>query len=348
MQKVDLEKYIDFCKKACMHYGFDEDISQKTAELLVKTDCFGIFTHGTFGLRKYLDKVPAGGMKSDVRPVIEKEGPSWAIIDGQNGMPIYNTWYGLDVAMKKASETGVAYAGVKNSGHMGACGVYSVEAAEKGYIAIVTSVSSNCMHVPGAKGKNIGNSPFSYAIPAGDHKPVFMDIAMSVVAGTKIRRAREAGQPIPEGWIYDMNGNPTTDYYNPYAFAPMAGHKGYCLSFMVECLAAVLTGGGILSEQKLWSVPDAVPNFSHCCIVIDVKKMMDMELFESRMAQAINEIANAPKADGSDRVYLPGEMEWERYDKVMKDGLVLPDDIAAEMQKLAENTGLDFCRTFSA
>ncbi|MBQ8506821.1 MAG: Ldh family oxidoreductase [Clostridia bacterium] len=340
MQRVDIEKYTQFCEKACMHYGFSREIAQKTAKLLVKTDRFGIFTHGTFGLKLYLDKVTAGGMRSDVGPIIEREGPGWAIIDGQNSMPIYNTWFALDEAMQKAGTTGIGYAAVKNSGHMGACGAYSVEAAEKGYIALVMSVSSNCMHIPGAKGRNIGNSPFSYAIPAGDHRPVFMDIAMSAVAGTKITRARMAGEPIPEGWIYDYDGKPTTDYNSPYAFAPMAGHKGYCLSFMVECLCAVLSGGGILSEQKLWSKADAVPNFSHCCIVIDVKQMMQPKLFSARMAQAIQEIASAPLAEGSERIYLPGEMEWERYEKTESCGLLLPDDILARMQQLAENTDL--------
>ena len=345
MQRVNIEKYIGFCEKACLHYGFSKEISRKTAELLVRTDRFGIFTHGTFGLKLYLDKVPAGGM-STAAPVIEKEGPSWAIVDGKNGMPIYNTWFGLDTAMKKASETGISYVGIKNSGHMGACGVYSVEAAEKGYIALVMSVSSNCKHIPGAKGKNIGNSPFSYAIPAGDHRPVFMDIAMSTVAGTKITRARMAGEPIPEGWIYDFDGKPTTDYNSPYAFAPMAGHKGYCLSFMVECLCAVLSGGGILSEQVLWKDPEAVPNFSHCCIVIDVKKMMDMDLFAARMAQAISEISSAPKAEGTERIYLPGEIEWERYDKTEVEGLTLPDDILERMTQLSERIEIPLADCF--
>ena len=328
-----------------MHYGFPEDISRKTAELLVRADRFGILTHGTYRLRQYLDKVPAGGMNSSTRLQIEKEGPSWAIVDGNNSMPAYSTWFGLDTAMKKASETGISYVGVKNSGHMGACGVYSVEAAEKGYIAIVMSVSCMNMHVPGAKGPIVSNAPLSYAFPAGDRHPVFMDIAMSVVSGTKITRAKEAGEPIPEGWIYDMDGNPSTNYNEPYAFAPMGGHKGYCLSFMVECLCTVLTGGGILSEQKLWVDPEVVPNFSHCCIVIDVKKLMNMDLFTTRMAQAITEISSAPKAEGVERIYLPGEMEWERYDRTEAEGLLLPDDIVAEMTRLSQNTDipLDDC-----
>lgn len=340
MKKVDIKKYTDFCKAACMYYGFPEDISEQTARLLVKTDKLGIFTHGTFGLKLYLQKVTEGGMASDVRPEVVSEGPSWAVVDGKNGMPVYNLYYGVEKAMEKAAETGVSYVGVKGSGHCGACGVYSIEAAERGYIALVMSVSSNCMHVPGGRGRAIGNSPLSYAFPAGKHRPVFMDIAMSLVAGTKITRARLAGEPIPEGWIYDYDGKPTTDYNKPYAFAPMAGHKGYCLAFMVEVLCAVLTGGGILSEQKLWSNLSVVPDFSHCCIVIDTRQIMDMETFEARMAQAINELATFPRAEGCDRIWLPGEKEWEHFEKAEKEGLYLPDDIVKRMTELSQITGI--------
>ena len=340
MKKVDVRKYEEFCCAACMQQGFPEDVARETARLLVRTDRFGIFTHGTYGLRKYLHKVPAGGMDPDARPEIVREGPGFAVIDGHNGMPMYTAIQGIRTGMEKASRTGTAYIGIRGSGHCGACGVYAVEAAEKGFFAIFASVSSNCMSVPGGKGKSIGNSPFAYAFPNTHGDPVFMDIAMSQVAGTKIRMAREAGKPIPPGWIVDSEGRPTTDYFSPYSFVPMAGHKGYCLSFMVEGLAAILSGGAILSAQKLWSVPEAVPEFSHFCIVIDVDKVIGLESFSGRIEAAGRELHESPKAAGSDRIWLPGEMEWQRCKK-SENGLELPDDVYAEMERLAEETGLD-------
>jgi ureidoglycolate dehydrogenase (NAD+) len=196
------------------------------------------------------------------------------------------------------------------------------------------------MHIPGGKGRAIGNSPFSYAFPAGRHRPVFLDIAMSTVAGTKITRAKLAEEPIPEGWIYDYDGHPTTNYNSPYAFAPMSGHKGYGLAFMVEGLCSILTGGGILSQQKLWSQLSVIPDFSHCCIVMDVKQMMDLDEFKARMDYAIEEIASTPRVEGVDRIYLPGEMEWERYDKAEAEGLYLPDDVIQRMNELGRTVGI--------
>ncbi len=340
MKRVDIVKYEDFCRNVCMQYGFSENVARETARLLVKTDRFGIFSHGTYGLRKYLKKVPAGGMSPDTVPEIVHDGKGFAVIDGRNGMPMYIAEQSVLVAMEKAAETGCAYVGVRNSGHCGACGVYAVEAAEKGFFAIFASVSSNCMSIPGGKGKSIGNSPFAYAFPNSHGDPVFMDIAMSQVAGTKIRMAREAGKPIPLGWIVDNDGNPTTDYFSPYSFLPMGGHKGYCLSFMVEGLAAILSGGAILSAQKLWSVPEAVPAFSHFCIVIDVDKIIGLDTFSTRLESAGKELHESPKASGSDKIWLPGEMEWQHF-KQSEKVLDLPDDVFAEVEKLAKETCQD-------
>ena len=340
MKKVNVKAYEGFCAKACEQAGLKPEAARETARLLVRTDRFGVFTHGTYGLRKYLHKIPAGGMDPKAEPEVVREGPSFAVIDGHNGMPMVTGITGIRKGIEKARATGAAYVGMRGSGHCGACGVYAVEAAEQGFFAIFASVSSNCMAVPGGKGRLIGNSPFAYAFPNGDGHPVFMDICMSEVAGTKIRRAREAGQPIPLGWICDSEGNPTTDYFAPYTFLPMAGHKGYCLSFMVEGLAAILSGGAILSAQKLWSVPEAVPAFSHFCIVIDPAQVTGAETYEAGIRTACDELHTAPKAAGHDRIWMPGEMEWERSDAA-ENGLCLPDDVWAEMEKLAGETGLD-------
>ncbi len=84
--------------------------------------------------------------------------------------------------------------------------------------------------VPGSRGPVLGTNPLAYAVPAGKERPVFLDIATSVVAAGKVYAAQAAGKPIPEGWLIDADGLPTTDpagYPRVGALMPMAGHKGY-------------------------------------------------------------------------------------------------------------------------
>jgi len=59
------------------------------------------------------------------------------------------------------------------------------------------------------------------------------------------------------------------------------------------------------------------------------------------MDQMIREIRAAPKAKGSERIYLPGEMEWERREAALRNGMELPPDVIASLVGLAEDWELD-------
>lgn len=111
------------------------------------------------------------------------------------------------------------------------------------------------MMAPGARGSVIGNNPFAFAAPAGEERPVFLDMALSTVAAGKIYAAQSHGSVIPDNWLVDEEGLPTQDisrYPLAGSLLPMAGHKGYGLAVMVEVLAAVLTGAAITKEVKSW------------------------------------------------------------------------------------------------
>ena len=69
---------------------------------------------------------------------------------------------------------------------------------------------------------------------------------------------------------------------------------------------------------------------------------MPMDVFKGVMDQLIRQIKNAPKAQGAERIYLPGEMEWERYDQVVKNGGInLPEHVMVRLRGLAEDYKID-------
>ncbi len=346
-QRVDVEKYTCFCEAACLHYGLSADAAAITARLLVRTDQFGTWTHGTLNLLLYLQKIPVGGIDAMAEPEVVVDGPAYAVIDGHNAMAVYSGYKGLEIGMQKARESGVAYVGIRHSGHYGACGVYAVTAAEQGFIALVMSNTVPNMAAPGGKGAVIGNSPIAYAVPAGPHRLVFLDIATSQVAGMKVINKIKAGESIPEGWIVDKDGQPTTHVTmdeilaGQWALSPMGGHKGYGLSFFIEVMCAVLTGGATF-QVKNWMNPSQVADVSHSLILIDVSKFMSLDAFSERMAEAIGFIAGHPTVDENGRIFLPGEMEWERYEKSVAEGMVLPDLVAQNARALADLIGYDF------
>ncbi len=62
------------------------------------------------------------------------------------------------------------------------------------------------MTAPGARGSVIGNNPFAFAVPAGEERPVFLDMALSTVATGKIYAAQSHGSVIPDNCLVDEEG----------------------------------------------------------------------------------------------------------------------------------------------
>ena len=174
---------------------------------------------------------------------------------------------------------------------------------------------------------------------------VVLDIAMSTVAGGKVMSSRDRGLPLPEGWLTDGEGLPTTDpnvFTAGGALTPFAGHKGYGIALLVESLAGVLAGAGMTSDILSWPRDSSRRcNEGHSFIAIDIGAMMPPDQFHERMDELISRMKNAPKAKGADRTYVPGEMEWECEQVAQKHGVPLTQITLHNLKGLGIDTGVD-------
>jgi len=341
MKRILLNELKTFSAEALQKAGVNAANAQIIAETLVTTDMFGVISHGTKNLLNYILKMQAGGLEPHAEPLIEAEGPSWAVINGNAGMGMVSGVKAMETAVAKAKKTGIAYVGVKNSCHFGAAGYYANLAAKRGMIGLSMSNGDPVMTIPNSSGVVIGNNPFSFAAPLKNGKSVFLDIALSNVAALKVVNAREKGEKVPKEWLVDADGNPTDDpseFPEKSHLRPMAAHKGYGFAVMVELLSSVLTGSGMLSDVKSWNLDMATPNnVGHAFIAIDIAQILPMELFEARMERLADELHNAKKAKGAERIYLPGELDWAKYDAASQSGkLELNEVMAGNLVKLSE------------
>ena len=123
---------------------------------------------------------------------------------------------------------------------------------------------------------------------------------------------------------------------------PMAAHKGYGIALMIEILTGVLAGGAFGRDVTSWVLDTPEPvNQSHSFIVMDINAIMPIDLFKKQMDALIRQIKNAPKAKGAERIYLPGEMEWDYRKKVLEHGIQLPDHVIIRLKGLAQDYDLD-------
>jgi LDH2 family malate/lactate/ureidoglycolate dehydrogenase len=192
----------------------------------------------------------------------------------------------------------------------------------------------------------MGSNPFGFAAPAGREKPILLDMATSTVAGGKVFAAAALGKAIPAQWLLDANARPTTDptlFSQAASLTPLGGYKGYGIALLIEVLSAVLTGASIRWQVLSWTFSDPSKATGHgaAFIAINIASLMPVEQFKERMDQTIREIRASEKAAGADRIYLPGEMEWERRDQALAEGMDLPEDVVASLRGLAQDLNLD-------
>ena len=68
--------------------------------------------------------------------------------------------------------------------------------------------------------------------------------------------------------------------------------------------------------------------------------MMPIDEFKQRVDTLAREIRASPRAEGADRVYLPGEIEWERREKALAEGIALPQDVRLSLEELSRVLGI--------
>jgi LDH2 family malate/lactate/ureidoglycolate dehydrogenase len=335
-----------FTSEAFRRVGLSDRDAATGADVLVTTDAWGVFTHGTKSLNGYLRRLKAGGLRPQGQPRIAAAGGSWAIVDGDSSLGMVTSAFAMQTAVAKARQQGIAYVGVRNSCHFGAAGYYAWLAAHEGFIGVAMANDIPSVAAPGSRGPVTGSNPLAYAVPAGKYRPILLDISTATVAGGKVYAARARGEPIPPNWIVDGTGRPTTDasgFPHTGALLPMAGHKGYGLSLLIETLSGILSGAAVTWGVRSWSYADATLPTLHgaAFLAIDVSCIAPLEEFARKVETMIEEIHNSPRAEGVNRLLVPGELEWERYEVAKEKGILLPSDVVANLQKASETVGLE-------
>lgn len=322
-----------------------EQDAEFTADVLASTDAMGVHTHGTKLLVGYLKKLKAGGYVAQAQPEVQREGSAWAVIDGKHALGMVGCKFALEVAMKKARQHGIAYCGLKNTGHVGAIGYYASFAARQGFIVSITGNDIPSVAVPGSTKAVLGSNPIAYGIPVLNGDPIMLDMATAAVAGGKVYAACQRGEEIPSHWLIGPDGKPTSDgslYPAKACLAPMGGHKGYGISLWCELLSGLLPGGHVTWQVGSWMFDDPkLPSYHNASFtVVDVEAIAGREAFDMRIKRLIDEIHAAPTAEDVSQVMLPGEREWSEYHRALREGVRLPSDVLEKLKQASEICGV--------
>lgn len=322
--------------------GMPEDDAATAARSLVDANLRGVDSHGIVRLLPYVTKIEQGG--TNPRPAITfvRDRAATAVVDGDHGMGQVVGTFAMQAAIERARTYGIGMVVAKGSEHYGAAAFYAQMATEHGMIGFASTNAPPVMAPWGGMAQSIGNNPVAFAVPTRTPPAIVLDMSMSRVAGGRVRLAAKKGERIPDGWIVDKHGVPSTDPADLPDGALLAeGHKGYGLAVIVEALCGALSGAAMLSEIPNWLFqPTKATNTGHAFIAMDIDHFVDVDEFLDRIETMRAELHAVPPAAGVERVLLPGDIEAGLSER-RAEGLPIPAEVHADLLELGRRYGID-------
>lgn len=312
------------------------------AASLVGANLRGHDSHGVMRIPFYLAAVREGRIQPGAKLQVERETPSVLVCDGGWGFGQVLSHELMERLIAKAGDVGIACGTLRQAAHIGRLGEYAERAAENGMAAFIfanTHGAAPRVAPVGGKRPRLGTNPLCIGMPGGEGGPFVLDFGTSATAEGKVRVKRIAGLPVPEGWILDPDGKPTTDPEQLYGdppgtILPMGGnqaYKGFGLAFMIEMLCGGFSGGPCAH-------PDPPPPVGNCAtfFVMSPELFAGLDHLRQEAASLETYVRGVPLIEGVAEVTLPGDPERRVLAERRQNGIPLDDGNWRALTQLAE------------
>ncbi len=328
-----------FATRAYLAVGLSEANASTVADLMAQADLYGADGHGVFRLPQYIRRINAGGVNKTPNIRVLRETAATALIDGDNAMGHLVMKRAAELAVEKARSAGIGWVGARLSNHAGPALLYARIPMAADMIGLYLAVG-NANHLApwGGIDMLLSTNPIAVAVPALEEPPIVLDMATTVAAYGKVKTAAQRGETMPVGWMIDRLGNPLTDpnRADEGILLPIGGYKGYGLSLIIGLLAGTLNGAALGRDVVDFNADDkATTNTGQAVMAISIDAFGDRNDFKRRVDAVARDIRNSKRLPGYDRIWLPGEQSAAKRVDREKNGVPIPAQLMASLNKLA-------------
>jgi uncharacterized oxidoreductase len=339
MRSVPAPKLVELVTAIMRAAGCAEPEARTVARRLVESNLVGHDSHGVLRVGKYLEWMREDWLRANQTPTIVFESDTIAIVDGNRAFGQVAGEFAGRLGIAKAQKAGIAMVGLRNCGHLGRVGDWAELAAEAGQVSLHFLNTSGAQRVApfGGSDRRLSTNPITIGIPVTGREHVIVDMTTSMAAEGKLMVALNRGERVPEGWIIDKQGRPTTqpkDFYDGGALLTVGGHKGSGLSIVTDLLA------GAISTGRSSDPADGVLRNNMLSIYI-APQVYDAEGAVSReVSRFIAWVKASPPARPDAPVLLPGEVERNNRAVRLAQGIGLDDKTWLDLIAAAASVGI--------
>ena len=349
---IQEEKLNAFCQDAFEGFGFSPEEASIIKDVLMMSDMYGIQSHGMQRVVRYHKGIEKGLIDIKAKPEVVFETPVSAVIEGHDAMGQLVGHYAMELAIKKAKETGVGIVSARNSNHYGIAGYYANLALKEGLIGFSCTNSEAIMVPTFARKAMLGSNPIAFTMPAEPFN-FFFDASTTVVTRGKLEMYNKLGKELPNGWALNKDGKASQDAGEVLGnisdhvgggIMPLGGnteqlgsHKGYGYGMLCEIFASIFSQGGTSNK----CMTGGRSNICHGFMAINPAIFGNPEDVKKHFSTFLQELREAPKAEGADRIYTHGEKEAEAIEVCRKEGVPVIDKTVAELFDVCHLLKLD-------
>ncbi|WP_188394067.1 Ldh family oxidoreductase [Mesorhizobium sp. SARCC-RB16n] len=337
---VEPDRLTRICAALLKAAGASEDEAQAVATGCVNANLAGHDSHGVIAIPGYIDSLKAGDIVPGAEWTIVRESPTTAVIDGNWGFGFHVNTKAMALLIEKAKTANVAACTVFRQSHVGRLAAYPLMAVSAGMIGFAVAGSGSfpdCVAPFGGREARLGTNPISIGVPSNLQAPFLLDMATSAAAAGKLELAIARREKIPEGWLIDAEGRPTTnphDYRKGGVLLPLGGPEGYKgsgLAAIVELLCGLLPDPGFGPQSS------GRENLGCFMAVFNVAAFCPLNKFKHEVAEFARYLKSATPSEGSPGVFYPGEIGYLRAQKRMANGIEIEKATWDKLRTLARN-----------
>jgi uncharacterized oxidoreductase len=339
------DQLVPFARSLFEAGGVPAEDAAIVAASLVDANLCGHDSHGIIRIPQYLRAIREGRNKPGLPLLTVKETPAVLVADGQWNLGQVQAHRLLEKLVPKARQVGIAAGTLRQCGHIGRLGEYA-EAAARHRLALIATVNGHGyggnVAPPGGIEGRIGTNPLCIGAPTnGD--PVVLDIGTSVCAEGKVRVCLNKGIPVPQGWLLDAQGRPSTDprviYETPRGtILPLGGpqaYKGFGIGLLLDMFAGGLSGAQCSRDEVKTPLGNAV-----VFIALDVELFAGAEHFLREASDLAEAVRTCPRAEGVQEIMVPGDPERREKARRRAAGIPLDDGTWKQLSELAGQLGV--------
>lgn len=325
--------------------GASDEHAETVGDHLADANMAGHDSHGFIRISQYVSDIRDGSTDPKAHPEVVSEDTGMAKVDGKATFGQVVATFSVELAVKKARESGIGMVTMGNLAHTGRIGTYPEMATREGMAAIMctgqVTASDRGVAPFGGRVGRLSTNPISMAFPYKPDAPVLLDFATSMGAEGKLRVYKARGHTLPEAWVLDKNGAPSkdpNDFYDGGAILPVGGvgggHKGFALSFMVTLLGGLLGGYGMPDKS------DRGFGSGSFMTVIDLGRVAPDDAIRSEVGRLVDHVKNTPPMEGFKEVLFPGEIESRTRQDRLANGVMIEQDTWDAVGELIDEYGL--------